>query len=213
YADDNGAPGALLAYVSRIDIPPFVEDWYIFSGFSLLIAAGEWYWLAINTGGNYVWTFYDTVSGVNSRRTADAADRPPPDDPFGPGTDYTDREYSIYATYEPTGAPPPEVSVIPSSADLQVDQSETFTANITEGTPPYTVAWIDKATGNIIGEDTTLTLSFPSAGTYIILARVTDASGITVDSPDVIITVVSTHKLTINSAPIEGVSFTIEEVS
>jgi hypothetical protein len=103
YSDSANTPNALLVTVTRTDIPT-TDAWYTFSGFSLPITADTFYWLALNVGNAYTWTWYDTLSN-RARRGANGADSPPPSDPFGAGTDYTDRRYSIYATYTKVAKP------------------------------------------------------------------------------------------------------------
>ncbi len=103
YSDSGSdAPNALLASITRTNIPT-TKAWYSFTGFNLPVTAGTKYWLALNVGNTYVFTYYNTTAGYYARRQADGGDPPPPSDPFGSGTDYSNRRYSIYATYTPSG--------------------------------------------------------------------------------------------------------------
>jgi len=114
--------------------------------------------------------------------------------------------------------PPLEVTVTPESATLQVGEEQTFTATVTGGEPPYSIDWIDNATGNIIGSGETFTFTATEEGNYEIYARATDSVGNVANSAIVPITVTAPpppptkYTLTVDSTPIQGIPFTIEKV-
>jgi PKD repeat protein len=88
------------------------------------------------------------------------------------------------------GVPPLNVSVAPSSANLVIGSSPvTFTANVTGGTPPYSIQWIDNTNGSVIGTGTTYVFTPSTAGSYSIKAHVTDSASVSADSVNVLITV------------------------
>lgn len=115
---------------------------------------------------------------------------------------------SIYCTYGP-----PSITITPTSANLQVNQPQTFAATISGGAPPYTVTWIDEASGATIGTELTYDFVSATAGTYRIHAIATDASAQQAISATVVINVLPIHTLSVNSTPIQGVPLTIERVS
>jgi len=102
------------------------------------------------------------------------------------------------------------VTVSPTSASLVVGETQTFTATVTGGTPPYTIEWVDAPTGAVIGTGDTFTFTATERGTFQILARATDDTGAVTESDIVTITVYGMFTLTINSTPIDGITFTID---
>jgi hypothetical protein len=96
---DSGSdtPNALLAAVTRADIPLDTYNWYHFTGYSLAITSGVKYWLTFHAN-SYCLVKFD-VAAYKSRVQTAGADYLPSDNPFGAGTDYSDRVYSIYAAY------------------------------------------------------------------------------------------------------------------
>jgi hypothetical protein len=100
YNDSGNTPNALLESKQRTGIPAEQTNWFTWTGFNTAISASTWYWLTINSP-IYIEVHYDTASTYRSRLDTD--DTPPPDDPFGAGTDYTNRRHSIYATYTAAG--------------------------------------------------------------------------------------------------------------
>lgn len=126
----------------------------------------------------------------------------------------TDLQAAIYATYTPSVAPPLSIDVNPKSASLIVGQSQTFTATIQGGQPPYTVNWIDNITKEIIGTGETFVFNATQEGKFEIYAEAADSVGDKVESsiiPIVVTAPPATHMLTVNSTP-QGIPFTIEEV-
>jgi hypothetical protein len=215
YADDpTGKPGALLAAGSEVTR---TSDGLFDLPITLAVEAGKYYHIGFyDSAGFYGKADVGQVGQVNQ----DGIDSYPNyNDPFGVPLRSWDLELTIYATYTSTGPTPLQISVTPQSASLLVGQQQIFTATVIGGTSPYTVSWINQPTGEILGQGTVLTLTFPSAGNYVIFARAADAVNATADSPDIPITVTepppppATHQLTVNSTPIQGIPFTIERVS
>jgi hypothetical protein len=70
-------------------------------------------------------------------------------------------------------------SLTPSSISICTNQSTTLTTSATTGTSPYTFAWTYSNGGAPIslGSGTTKAVSFPTTGTYSIVATMTDATG------------------------------------
>lgn len=85
---------------------------------------------------------------------------------------------TVEATYtEQVGPGQLTVSVTPPSATVLPNEQASFVASISGGYPPYTVEWLDKASGDLLGTDTTFSFVSPQEGNYIVICRVTDSMG------------------------------------
>lgn len=215
YSDNAGYPLHVLG-VSAVQPIGQTQSWVRFP-LTYVGSPNTVYWLGVFVDADFT-TYFDEGE-VNQSIVMWSDTFPIPPDPWW-YMDYSNAKVSIYATYLPAGL---NITVSPSSASLQVNQQQTFTASVTGGTAPYAISWINKATSEVLGQDTTITLAFPDAGNYIIFAGAIDALNTTADSPDIPITVTAlpppppppppTHQLTIASTPIQGIPFTIERVS
>lgn len=184
YADKNGEPDILLGESASEEITS--DGWHEFTGFNVQVSANTYYWLAFQVDSHDLKQAYDS-SGGDGRYKLQAYSSFP--NPFGTYSGSWANNFSIYATY--TVSPPSTltVDVTPKSATLLPNQSQTFTATVSGGTPPYTIQWIDNATGNVLGTGDTFTFTASDVGTYEIFARVTDNAGATADSQIITITV------------------------
>jgi hypothetical protein len=72
---------------------------------------------------------------------------------------------------------PLTVDVNPKSARLDVNKTQTFTATVTGGIPPYSIEWYDNVTGELIGTGDTYTFTATEYGKFEIYAQVTDNTG------------------------------------
>lgn len=94
YSDNAGAPNAKIA---DADHTATIREanWHTFHFSDVQLSQNNDFWLVINISGGACYYYYD--SGT-SNQTAENADTPPPDDPFGTPT-YNNRSVSIYASY------------------------------------------------------------------------------------------------------------------
>jgi hypothetical protein len=88
--------------------------------------------------------------------------------------------YMPYAYPHPlvTGAPTAPnltISVAASVSAINVGQSVTFTATVTGGTAPA-IAWFLNGLANAVGAGLTVTVPFPTAGTFTVYAIATDST-------------------------------------
>jgi uncharacterized lipoprotein YddW (UPF0748 family) len=186
YSTDAGhRPASLLGLTSELVNALSPNSWISFPC-HITLAAGE-YWLLLyseqnpeilydNTGieKKFLLINVGTFSGFPSTWT------------FVPY--YLDWEISIYAEYTRI-VNPLSVDVNPTSASLQVGQSQTFTATVSGGIPPYTVIWVDNDTEQVIGSGLSYCFNAVSEGNKQIYAKTTDSQGTTASSVIIPITV------------------------
>ena len=122
-------------------------------------------------------------------------------------------------TFTSTATPPPApptITISPIAASAQVGQVVLLNSTVSGGTSPYTVRWYDSA-NTLLGTGVSLSVTPIAAGTILIHAIVTDATGLQATSNTSTITVTtptpSEFTVTIDSIPIRGVSVTVERVS
>lgn len=94
YADNGGAPGALLGSIPWTP-PSSAWGWYDIEGFDVEIVKGNYYWLGLNVGSGSAAFMYDEGA---ANQFAVNVDVPPPDGQFGSAKYYA-YQISIYATY------------------------------------------------------------------------------------------------------------------
>jgi len=94
--------------------------------------------------------------------------------------------------------PPPVVTISPPSAILDVGQSQSFTSNASDGTPPYSYQWY--LNGNPVPGATNPTWTFTpsSAGSYTVYVKITDSVEFQVNS--------NTATVTVNPPPSVSIS-------
>lgn len=204
YDDDgpNGDPGTLLWTAERT-IAGETDGWKAF-GLRLHLMPGN-YWFCILR--DLATPRYDIgVAG----QCVEGYGNPLPN-PFGTIYQRANWAVSMYAIY---GF---EVNVAPTSAQLQVGGSVTFTATPLGGVSPYTIRWIDNVTKGQIGTGATFLFNATQAGNFEIYAEVTDSQMTIATSAVIPITVTApppvSHLLAVNSLPIGAIPFTIERLS
>jgi subtilisin family serine protease len=104
YADDGGAPGALLGTTAPLSYPANDDRGWFDLNFSspLALGAGR-YWLGVQSGGTANVAGFRWASAAGSRRSNADAYADGAADPFGSaGTD--GEQMSLYAVYAPEGA-------------------------------------------------------------------------------------------------------------
>ena len=124
------------------------------------------------SGGNY-WSDYngtDLYSGHYQNVTGSDGIG---DTPYIIGTNDIDH----YPLMNPYSTNSLSVTVSPSSANLDVDQSQTFNSTVSGGTFPYTYQWCLNGTAVSDADLSSWTFTPTSAGSYTIYANVTDSSG------------------------------------
>ena len=97
---------------------------------------------------------------------------------------------------------PLSVSVTPAGVSLQINQSQSFTATVTGGAPPYSVQWINETNSVVIGTGNSYNFTSATAGTYKIHATATDSFGSIASSTTVIINVTASQTRTFGYASI-----------
>jgi hypothetical protein len=190
YTDSAGVPGAKLAESSEVSISSL--NWYDFPISYVNTQGSRDLWLAITVQNGWRYKYDAGSSNQEAYRSYTYPNFPDPSTPQG----YHAFAMSIYATYTTVITPLPalNVAVTPTSANLTVGGSAAiFTATPSGGIAPYTIQWIDNATGNVIGTGTTYTFAPTVAGDFSIKARVTDSASPqnSVDSANIIIHVSS----------------------
>jgi plastocyanin/peptidoglycan/xylan/chitin deacetylase (PgdA/CDA1 family) len=91
--------------------------------------------------------------------------------------------------------PAPIITISPSSANIDIGQSVTFTNTTTDVKSPFTYTYTTNAPSNTISGNKA---TFLTAGTYYVFESLTDNSGITESSTNAIIKVSSAPKITIS---------------
>lgn len=209
YSDLNGSPNSLLAESEPVAVGTAL-NWYDFLMPSINIPANTPVWLCL-LANNAMSIYYDAgdVGQYKARNTA----YPTFPNPFGTPQESYAWAQSIYAEYT-LGVPSTlGITISPDTPQAIVfGQSVAFVASPAGGSPPYTIEWYVNDVLTATG--TSFTFTPTAQGTYNVYAKVIDIFGTSIQSLIVLVTVAPpiTHSLVINSEPVQGVPFTIEEV-
>lgn len=91
------------------------------------------------------------------------------------------------------------VTILPSSATLDVGQSQSFTSTVTDGTSPYTYQWYLNGAPVSCATKPTWTFTPTSAGSYTVYVKVTDSLGMHATSNTATVTV--NRRLSVSISP------------
>ena len=90
------------------------------------------------------------------------------------------------------------VGVSPISISLDINQSQLFTSNVSDGTPPYTYQWYQNGAPVSGATDPTWNFTATSAGSYTVYVEVNDSAGMEAKSDPATVTV-NIHDIALTS--------------
>jgi hypothetical protein len=157
------------------------------------------------SGGNY-WSDYTGVDQKNGPYQNLTGSDGIGDTPYVINANNTDH----YPLMNPYSSLALSVGISPSSATLDVGQSELLTSSVTGGKPAYSYQWY--LNGTPVSGATYSTFSFSQpAGSYTVYLNVTDSVGVTVKSKDANVTVVPPVMAISGSVGITGYKLVFKE--
>jgi hypothetical protein len=190
-ATHNGQMSGGLPPKTTSDISGSMQDLFtrVVDIYRVLTSAGTWTTKISPLAGN-VSSVYQIVSSLN--KDDFVGDMKAPSCWPSGGADatfyiYADRGATYkgatwintdYGQKDPVCAPPPpSLSVsISGPSEITACGAGTYTASVSNGTPPYTIQWLRD--GTVIGSGSTLYLYGQPAGTFVLTGRATDSVGV-----------------------------------
>jgi PKD repeat protein len=226
YADSGGNPGALLGASNAVTIPAG-QAWgwvdFTFSSPVSVNAGTVWIGYIAAATNNLTQLRYSTVTADMRYNSNPGGYEAGPSNPFGSAV-VRDKHYSLYATYSTSGggnsAPTAQATASPTSgaAPLTVNFDGSASSDPNAG-DTISYSWDLNGDGTF-GDATVATPSytFPTAGTYSAVLKVTDNHGASTLSAPIAITVTgtggtSTFGTTTPGASTDAASNGLKEVS
>jgi hypothetical protein len=174
YADNAGAPGALLG-AGSLTITGNTPGWYGCTGLSVSVTAGSYYWLAFDWGSGWSQSYYYSIAGSANQFANMVVDAPPLNNPYGAVGSYSALKMSIYADVTNSGGgdtTPPTFGAISatntiagSSATISCTVSDDVAVSFNRIATNNTGSWVNQTAQ--AGGSASLTLTWNASGGVI----------------------------------------------